>query len=154
MMHFQIIVSRVWRRDYAEAISDVYSFKIQSDHFRNNQSVSIEGSSVEFHDENGIQLEVHSHFADKSDQTHAHMDVLIKQLMGKGVLQPRGLMLDDMNGCAKQYRFATALFLLTVLSCVHNITIDHAIGATGHRKDIVDDLTSHHEDVNDWSARC
>jgi hypothetical protein len=93
------------RRDYAEAISAVFNFEIQSDHFGNNRSLSIEGSSVEFHNDNGIRLEVHFHFADKSDQnvasTHAHMDVLIKQLMSEGVLQPRGLILDDTDGCAK-----------------------------------------------------
>jgi hypothetical protein len=112
----------------------------QSDHFGNNQSLSIEGSSVEFHDDNGILLEVHSHFADKSDQnaalTHAHMDVLMKKMMGEGVLQPVELILDDMDGCTKQYRCATTLFLLTVLSCVHNITINRAVEAPGHGKNM------------------
>jgi hypothetical protein len=134
------------RRDYAEAVSAVFNSEIQSDHFGNNRSLSIEGSLIEFHDENGIRLEVHSHFADKSDQnaasTHAHMDVLIRYLICQGVLQHGGLMLDDTDGCAKQYRCATALFLLTLLSCVHNVTIDRAVGAPGHGKDIVDGLNA------------
>jgi hypothetical protein len=87
------------RRDYAEAVSAVFNYEIQSQHFG--------GSSIEFHDENGIRLEVHSHFADKSDQnaasTHAHMDVLIRYLICQGVLQYGGLVLDDTDGCAKQY---------------------------------------------------
>jgi hypothetical protein len=124
----------------------VFNYEIQSQHFGNNRSLSIEGSSIEFHDENGIRLEVHSHFADKSDQnvasTHAHMDVLIRYPICQGVLQHGGLMLDDTDGCAKQYGYATALFLLTLLSCVHNVTIDRAVGAPGHGKDIVDGLNA------------
>jgi hypothetical protein len=134
------------RRDYAEAVSAVFNYEIQSQHFGNNRSLSMEGTSIEFHDKNGIRLEVYSHFADKSDQnaasTHAHMDVLIRYLICQGVLQLGGLMLDDTDGCAKQYRCATALFLLTLLSCVHNVAIDRAVGAPGHGKDIVDGLNA------------
>jgi hypothetical protein len=70
------------------------------------------------------------------------MDVLIWYLIYQGVLQHGGLMLDDTDGCAKQYGYATALFLLTLLSCVHNVAIDRAVGAPGHGKDIVDGLNT------------
>ncbi len=72
------------RRDYTEAVSAVFNSEIQSDHFGNNQTLSIEGSSLEFHDANGIRLEVHSHFANNSQNaasTHAHMDVLIRYII-------------------------------------------------------------------------
>jgi hypothetical protein len=61
----------------------------------------------------------HSHFSDNSKQdpatTHAHMPVIFDLLKSLGQireLQP--LLLDSMDGCAKQYRCGTASFLLKV----------------------------------------
>lgn len=51
-------------------------------------------------------------------------------------------MWDDTDGCAKQYRCGTALLFLSLLACTCNITIDRAIGAPGHGKDIVDGLNA------------
>jgi hypothetical protein len=94
-------------------------------------------------------MEFHSHLADKSKQdassTHAHMEeVLINHLRGGGKIKLDGttIMFDHTDGCAKQYRCALALFLLSLLAQVHNIVIDRAVGAPGHGKDIVDGLNA------------
>jgi hypothetical protein len=70
------------------------------------------------------------------------MDVLIRYIICKGVLKHGGLMLDDTNGCAKQYQCTTALFLLSLLLCVHKVAMDSAVGASYHGKDIVDGLNA------------
>jgi hypothetical protein len=99
------------KRDYAERLSAKFNMEIQSDHFGNGRSLSIEGSSVEFFSwedveryvasfenpqevleglEAGIGMEFHSHFSDKSRQdaatTSAHMTVLMNRLFADGVL--------------------------------------------------------------------
>ena len=93
------------RRDYAERLSATFDLEIQSEHFGNGRSLSMEGSSVEFHiadllkeykagnldvEELEQQFEFVSHFSDVSRQdsttTNAHMDVLIRDLKLKGRL--------------------------------------------------------------------
>ena len=64
-------------RDYAERLSEHFNLEIQSDHFRNGRSLSIEGCNIEFIDESfNAQSEFHSHLSDNSRQdsstTHAH----------------------------------------------------------------------------------
>jgi hypothetical protein len=69
------------RRDYAERLSAKFNLEIQSDHFGNGRSLSMEGSSVEFFsapavvnaeanptgDYSGsITMESQSHFSDES----------------------------------------------------------------------------------------
>ena len=44
-------------------------------------------------------------------------------------------------GCPEQYRCATVLYLLSVLSHAYNIVIDHRVEAPGHGKYIVDGLS-------------
>ena len=47
------------------------------------------------------------------------------------------------DGCAMQHRSALALYLLSVVAAEFNSTIDRAIGAPGHGKDVVDGLSTH-----------
>jgi hypothetical protein len=82
------------KRDYAERLSAKFNMEIQSDHFGNGRSLSIEGSSAELfprQDVKRIEMEFHSHFSDKSRQdaatTSAHMTVLINRLFADGVLK-------------------------------------------------------------------
>jgi len=49
---------------------------------------------------------------------------------------------DDTDGCGKQYRCGTAMYLLSILASKYGIIIDRAIGAPGHGKDIVDGLNA------------
>ena len=47
---------------------------------------------------------------------------------------------ENNDGCAKQYRCATALYLMSVLSQRHPIIFYRGIIAPGHGKDVVDGL--------------
>ena len=44
---------------------------------------------------------------------------------------------EDTDGCADQYRCASALFLMSVLSQYFSLIIDRGISAPGHSKDVV-----------------
>ena len=85
--------------------------------------------------------------SDDSDQdaatTFAHMKFLYKLLIEENKLERFvSTMWEDTDGCASQYRCAVAIYLTTVLSASLNITIDRAIGAPGHGKDVVDGLNA------------
>ena len=149
------------RRDYAERLAAAFSLEIQSDHFGNGRSLSMEGSAVETFckaavdawrngvwqmDEAQLKMVFHSHFSDDSRQdaatTHAHMTVLLKQLKEIGELCAGMTLWDYTDGCMKQYRCGTALYLLSVLATTFGITTSRAIGAPGHGKDVVDALNA------------
>jgi hypothetical protein len=147
------------RRDYAERLSAKFNLEIQSDHFGNGRSLSMEGSSVEFFsapaivnaeanptgDYSGsITMESQSHFSDESKQdastTHAHMLVLLEYLFENNVMKIGSTEWQNTDGCGKQYRCGTALYLLSLLASQKHVVIGRAIGAPGHGKDIVDKL--------------
>jgi hypothetical protein len=50
--------------------------------------------------------------------------------------------LVDADGCCKQYRCGNSKFFNSLLSSTHGITIDQAIGAPGHGKDVVEGLNA------------
>ena len=91
-------------------------------------------------------MEMHSHFSDSSRQdartTYAHMKVELQYLEDLGILKKdgTGTIVDDTDGCAKQYRSGTALYLNSLLATTHGVIIDRAVGAPGHRKYEVDGL--------------
>mmetsp|Transcript_39227 Transcript_39227/g.95297 ORF Transcript_39227/g.95297 Transcript_39227/m.95297 type:complete len:477 (-) Transcript_39227:173-1603(-) len=108
----------------------------------------------------------HSHFSDGSRQdaatTHEHMKVLLDFLKSQGQLFQDCIYWEDTDGCSKQYRCGNALYLLSLLACTYSITIDRAIGAPGHGKEVVDGLNAvdkryltvnmrfiHHPEVDD-----
>jgi hypothetical protein len=137
-------------RDYAEPISQEKDMEIQSDHFGYVPSCSIEGVCVWSAVPGQLSLRTmkfHSHFSDHSKQdaatTHAHMCVLLNKLKDSGEVVPRRTtILDHSDGCSKQYRCGTAIYLLSVLSSQFGVTVDRMIGAPGHGKDVVDALNA------------
>jgi hypothetical protein len=147
-------------RDYAERLAFEFNDEIMSEGFGNSRSLSMEGCSVRFFPKEAIELygetgafdasktemNFHSHFSDGKMQnaatTNRHMEVLINQLSNEGVMMQGGRILDNTDGCAKQYRCATALYLLSAISTKFGLTIDRAIGAPGHGKDLVDGLNA------------
>ena len=149
-------------RDYAEPISQEKDMEIQSDHFGYVPSCSIEGvcvwsavpDSIASFDLGTLPLadvdrtmKFHSHLSDHSKQdaatTHAHMCVLLNKLKESGEVVPRRTtILDHSNGCSKQYRCGTSIYLLLVLSSQFGVTVDRMIGAPGHGKDVVDALNA------------
>ena len=98
------------RRDYAERLSATFNLEIQSEHFGNGRSLSIEGSTVETHETTGnnaekMRLQFHSHFSNDSRQdaetTTAHMTVLIDALIAENAIDKQATMWDDTDGCGK-----------------------------------------------------
>ena len=150
------------RRDYSERFVLKPGIEIQSQHFGGNRTLSIEGVSVEFyqqgHDQSypqgkkgddddisneGFVSEFFSHLSDDSRQdaatTNAHMMQLIISLHSRGILDKVMTWLwESTDGCAKQYRCATAIYLLSTLCARFDIVIDRSIDAPGHGKNIID----------------
>ena len=49
---------------------------------------------------------------------------------------------ENTDGCAEQYRCASALYLMSVMSQTYSILIDRGISAPGHGKEVVDGLNA------------
>ena len=124
-------------QDYAERLKFEFNNEVQSEHFGASRNLSIEGCSVRYLDLlKNIIMEMHSHFSDTSRQdartTHTHLKILLDYLFENSLLKKGGLLLDDTDGCAKQYRSVTALYLLSLIAVTYGIVYDRAIGALGH----------------------
>ena len=135
------------RRDCAKQLSAKFNKEIQSDHFGQGTTLSMEGCFVEYLENGEVLAHFHSHMADKSNQdaasTHAHMQVLLKLLARqKKIRSGCSTIWEHTDGCTKQYRCAKALHLLSYLATEFDITIDRQIDAPGHGKDVVDGLNA------------
>ena len=87
----------------------------------------------------------HSFLSDDSKQdaatATAHSKRLISFLKEKQVLTTSlSTIWENTDGCAEQYRCASALYLMSVMSQTYSIIIDRGISATGHWKEVVDGL--------------
>jgi hypothetical protein len=149
--------------DFAERVDVVMAGAIQADHFGRKRNLSIEGCSLKYYDpikrqkchNDPVELaslrhehEYHGHFSDKSKQdaatVFAHegkMLTLLKELgvlrivtgQGDGIERTVVTRLKNTDGCAKQYRSGTALFLMSQqVQKFPSIRIDAMIGAPGH----------------------
>lgn len=131
--------------------------EIQSDHFGDNQTLSIEGCTLQHHKNNNnitdnnsaskVIFDFHSHFSDYSKQdtatTFEHICAMFKiHEEVHGSIHKNSVFLDHTDGCAKQYRSDNALYLLSIIVLKYLIVIDRAIGAPGHGKSIVDGLNA------------
>ena len=114
------------RRDYAERIVASFANKIQSEYYDGNRSVSIEGIVLE-HFRAAPQADInsstlsrprhavfHSFLSDDSKQdaatTTAHSKILISLINNKKVLTTSlSTIWENTDGCAEQYRCASAL---------------------------------------------
>ena len=136
------------RRDYAERLLAKFNEEIQSTHFGQGTTLSIEGCYVEFKTIDGaVRAHFHSHMSDKSTQdaatTHAHLSVLLNKLSEeKQIKRGESTMWDHTDGCTKQYRCAKALYLLSCLAAEFDIIIDRLVDAPGHGKDVVDGMNA------------
>ena len=61
---------------------------------------------------------------------------------------------EDNNGCAKQYRCALGIYLITVLSSSSGIILYHAIDSTGNGKNVFGGLnaTDKHYFISELSS--
>ena len=134
-------------RHYAERLSAHFELEIQSDHFSNGRSLSIEGCSVEVSMNNSIsRLQFYSHFSDNNRQdtstTNAHMMKIMDNLKINNQEIGECTVWESTDGCSKQYCCGSALHLLSYISFKYKIIIDRMIGAAGHGKDIVDGINA------------
>ena len=74
-----------------------------------------------------------------SASTTAHSKRLISFLNNKQVLtKALSTIWENTDGCAEQYRCASALYLMSVMSQTYSIIIDRGISEPGHWKEVVD----------------
>ena len=89
----------------------------------------------------------HSFLSDDRKQdaatTTAHRKRLISLLKNKQVLTTSLIKIwENTDGCAEQYRCASALYLMSVISHTYSLIIDRGISAPGHGKEVVDVLNA------------
>ena len=112
-------------RDYVERLFAYFNLEIQSDHFGNGRSLSIEGCSIKYIDEDHEEYsEFHYHFSDDSRQdastTHAHMISMLNELqkiknLNQNVLFGRVLMVIVRN-IVVVYRYIFFLYYRLILT--------------------------------------
>ena len=54
----------------------------------------------------------------------------------------KSTVLEDTDGCAKQYRCDIAIYLITVLSSIFGTITDHGINIPGHECFLVDGINA------------
>ena len=134
------------RRHYTEHIFPRFNEEIQSTHFGQGVTLSIEGYFLEFKTSSGtVKAQVHPHMSDKSKQdtacTHARLIVLVEILIEpKMILPGKSTIWDDTDKYNKQYRCAKDLYLLSALETQFDITIDRMVDTPRHGKDVVDGI--------------
>ena len=75
--------------------------------------------------------------------TTAHRKRLISLLKNKQLLTTSlSTIWENTDGFAEQYRCASALYLMSVMSQTYSIIIDQGISAPGHGKEVVDGLNA------------
>ena len=85
----------------------------------------------------------HPIFPDNSKQdastTTAHVKILIL-LFKKKLMSTLSKIWENTDVCEEQYRYASSLYLVSVLSQHHSIIFDWGISASGNVKKVVDGL--------------
>ena len=72
-----------------------------------------------------------------------HVSSFLKELLEQRMIKQESTTLwEETDGCAKQYRCATAMYLLLLIFVRFNIVIDRVMEAPGHGKDVVDGLNA------------
>ena len=145
------------RRDYAERLVAIFANQIQSEYYGGNRSVSIEGI-VLVHFSAPLQTDInsptlsrpchavfHSFLSNDSKQNAAtntaHSKLLISLLKNKQVLTTSLIKIwENTDGFAEQYRCASALYFMSVMSQTYSIIIDQGIIAPENGKEVVDGL--------------
>ena len=136
-------------RDYAEGMKIVFDQEIQSTHFGYQPSVSLEGCVVKQWQRPAVgkhatstQLSYHCYLSDDKRQdartTYINTVHMIKKLRSEGYLEKGTTLWEQMDGCAKQYRCGTALYLMSVISMMYDIKVNRMISAPSHGKAICD----------------
>ena len=92
-----------------------FNLEIQSEHFGNGRSLSIEGCMMKLVDQDlHGNMEIHSHFSDDRRQNastaHVHMVNILTELKTNNQLKERCTIWESTDGCYKQYRCVLLYF--------------------------------------------
>ena len=96
---------------------------------------------------NGKISEFNSYISDDKEQdacdSHAHMLYILKYIFESVILvSGMSTVWEVTDGCAKKYRCALDIYLMTVLSSSYGIIMARAINAPGHRNNVVDGINA------------
>ena len=83
-----------------------------------------------------MKTDFHSHFLDDSaqntDTKFEHMNNFIHWMYENTFFIKDGIMYDTIYVCSKQYRYANAMWLLSVLAFTYKVIIDICIDSPGN----------------------
>ena len=124
-----------------------FDLEIQSDHFGNGRSLSIEDWGVEVYLKSSFsRLQFHSQFSDDSIQDASTTNTHMMKMMDKLKLNNEEIsgytIWESTDWCSKQYRFGSALYVLSYISFKYKIIIDRMISAPSYGKDLVDGINT------------
>ena len=132
------------QHDFTEALGIKHNNEIQSSHFGNGLTVSIEGYTCHYRStgaDSPLKCDFHSYMSDDGTQNsatvYAHMTELLKFLVDQNLLTRGGRILSSTDGAAKQYKSATSIYFMSMLSQVFGVVVDRAIACPGHGKNPV-----------------
>ena len=151
LQHSRNLFYLLFCRDYAERVVASFANQIQSKYYGGNISVYIEVIALEYFsavpktDINSTKQSrqrhavFHSFLSDDrkqdADTTNAHRKRFISLIKDKKILtKTLSTIWENSDGCAKPYRCASELYLMSVMSQCHSIIIDRGISASGHGK--------------------
>ena len=88
-----------------------------------------------------------SNFSDEIDQdastTATYLCTILQFLLTKQMIAPLlTTVRDHTDGCAKQYRCSSTIYLISCLVLEFNIIIDRAVVSPGNGKNVVDGLSA------------
>jgi hypothetical protein len=137
------------QRDYAEAFNMVLNGEMHADHFGWIAKIYLESGTFKFHNHETGEIEEHysAHFSDDAKQ-HAstsfeNMKKQLELMKQMGLLKQRKTTIyDHTDGCCAQYRSASALYFMSILSCIYLVSIDRMVHAPSHGKGTVDALAA------------
>ena len=133
-------------KDFADALRLIFNLEIQNTHFGpGNTTVSLEGSAIKTFDGNELKQMFRTYVSDEKRQdcrvVHANTWKLIQEMRRDYNLlakDSKDFLMELMDGCGKQYRCGTALFLMAFTANHFGIPIDRMISCPGHGKGPVD----------------
>jgi hypothetical protein len=129
-------------KDYADRFGPTCTNEIQSSAFGRKPTVGLEGATVQWGGNDNMDF--HCFFSDDKRQdsrvTYLNTRFLILQLIARAsLLSPRhSVLYETMDGCSKQYRSGTALFLMAYTAVEFSLCINRLILAPGHGKSPID----------------
>jgi hypothetical protein len=134
-------------RDYTDRIQCNYNNETQSGGMGGNvRNVGSEGFYYVYRNPatNDIEEHWHSYLSDFKQQdartSFANTDKFILMMKAKGLLHEGSTLWIQSDGCAKQYKSGTNMWLCWHLSRKYHINIDWFITCAGHGKSVVDPL--------------